>query len=81
MPTLVTRLQSKRVAHATASECHTICTTADGSVFTWGDGHVGKLGLGDDRSDKLVPTQVRGELLNKVAVQVAASNNYCGMCG
>ena len=34
--TLVTRLQGKRVMHATASECHTICSTTDGSVFTWG---------------------------------------------
>ena len=34
------------------------------------------LGLGDDWSDKLVPTLVRGELLIKAAVQVAAGNDH-----
>ena len=76
MPTLITGLQGKQVAHVAAGEFHTICTTSDGSVFTWGDGYVGKLGLGDDQSDKLVPTQVRGELQNKAAVQVAAGNDH-----
>ena len=78
------------MVHVAAGSNHTICTTvtADGSVFTWGragDGddessdsvfEGGQLGLGDDQSDRLMPTQVRGELQNKAAVQVAAGNNY-----
>ena len=65
VPTLVTGLQGKQVVHVAAGSCHTICTTADGSVFTWGAGHGGKLGLGDDQSNKLVSSQVKGELENK----------------
>merc|ERR1712086_198584 len=53
VPTLVTGLQGKQVVHFAAGGCHTICTTADGSVFTWGDGGCGQLGLGGDRSVKL----------------------------
>ena len=75
-PTLVTALQGKRVVHVAAGGYHTICTTIDGSVFTWGDGDEGKLGLGDVRSNKLVPTLVRGELQNKVVVQIGAGIDY-----
>jgi len=76
VPTLVTALQGKQVAHVAAGSNHTICTTSDGSVFTWGCRYAGMLGLGDDQSDKLVPTLVRGELLNKAAVQVAAGTDH-----
>jgi alpha-tubulin suppressor-like RCC1 family protein len=88
VPTLVTgQLQGKQVVHAAAASNHTICTTSDGSVFTWGAGEGGRLGLGDDvilsdddnSSDddsSNVPTQVRGELQNKVVLQVAAGFEY-----
>ena len=76
VPTLVTALQGKQVAHAAAGQFHTICTTADGSVFTWGNGNYGKLGLGNDWSNKLVPTQVRGELENKPVLQVASGDEH-----
>ena len=55
------------------------CSTADGSVFTWGEGGEGKLGLGDEDYDVLVPTLVRGELQNKAVVQVAAGDQH-SMC-
>ena len=54
------------MAHVAGGHNHTICTTADGSVFTWGDGKLGKLGLGDDGSEKIEPTQVGGKLQNKL---------------
>ena len=75
-PTLVTGLQGKRVVHVAAGEDHTICITADGSVFTWGAGLYGKLGLGDNKSDRLLPTLVRGELQYKQVVQVAAGEEH-----
>ena len=76
VPTLVTGLQGNQVVHVAAGSNHTICTTADGYVFTWGSGDCGQLGLGEDRSNKLVPTLVAGELQNKAAVQVAAGKNH-----
>ena len=48
-------------------------------MLTWGGGECGKLGLADDLSDRLVPTQVRGALLNKAVVQVAAGDKH-SMC-
>ena len=76
VPTLVTGLQGKRVVHVAAGAVHTICSTSDGSVFAWGAGDVGKLGLGDDESDTLVPTLVSGELQGKQVVQVAAGDQH-----
>ena len=61
VPTMVTGLQGKRVVHVAAGEYHTICSTEDGSVSTWGAGDSEQLGLGDDESDRLLPTLVRGE--------------------
>ena len=67
--------------HVAVGQFHTICTTADSSVFTLGDGSGGKLGLGDNQSDELVPTLVSDELLNKAAVQVVAGHTYSGVRG
>ena len=81
LPTLVTGLQGKQVVHVAALGNHTICCTADGSVFTWGASDHGKLGLGEDDYDRLVPTLVRGELQNKAVVQVAAgAYSYHSLC-
>jgi len=76
VPTLVTGLQGKRVVHVAAGEVHTVCSTADGSVFTWGSGVCGQLGLGDDESNRLLPTLVRGELQGKQVMQVAAGDKH-----
>ena len=59
-------------------ELHTNCTTTEGSVFTWGLGDNGKLGLGDDESARLLPTLVRGELQGKQVMQVAAGDRHSG---
>ena len=74
MPTLVTELQGKQVVHVAAGNDLTICTTANGSVFTWDGGDAGQLGLGDDRSKRLVPTLalVGGELQNRTVMQIAS---------
>ena len=49
---------------------------SDGSVFTWGTGDNGKLGLGEEESDRLLPTLVGGELQGKQVVQVAAADEH-----
>ena len=71
MPTPVTGFQGRQVVHVAAGGYHTICATADGSMFTWGGGKDGILGLGE-WSNRRVPTMVRGELRDKAVVQVAA---------
>ena len=76
VPTLVTGLQGKRVVHVAAGAHHTICSTTDGCVFTWGAGDEGKLGPGDDEADRLLPALVRGELQGKQVVQVAAGDYH-----
>ena len=49
VPTLVTgQLQGKSAVFAAASGYHTLCTTSDGSVFTWGG--VGSWVLGTQRT-------------------------------
>ena len=72
--------QGKRVVHVAAGTSHTICSTADGSVFAWGAGADGKLvhtlGAEPDESDWLVPTLVGGDLRNKVVMQVAAGGQH-----
>ena len=79
LPTLVTGLQGKQVTHVAAGRYHTMCSTADGSVFSWGEGDEGKLGLGDEGDDMLVPTLVRGKLQNKQVLQVTAGRSF-SMC-
>ena len=76
VPTLVIGLQGKQVGHVAAGQYRSICTTAEGSAFTWGASNFGQLGVGEERSNKLVPTLVRGELLNKALVQVAAGDEH-----
>ena len=44
VPTLVTAPQGKQVAHVAAGSNHTVCTTVDGSVFTWGAGFTCTMG-------------------------------------
>ena len=63
------------VVHAAAGPNHTICATAKGSVFTWGGGETGALGLGDGL-DRLVPTLMQGELHYKQVEQVAAGDEH-----
>ena len=60
VPTLVTgQLQGKTAVYAAAGEQHTLCITADGSLFAWCDNADGQLGVGDTESRR-VPTLVTG---------------------
>ena len=37
---------------------HNLAITADGAVFTWGEGKYGCLGHGEDLSNQLLPKKV-----------------------
>ena len=75
VPTLVTgQLQGKAVVYAAAGDDHTLCITADGSLFAWGDNDFGQLGVGDTE-DRSVPTLVTA-LQGKQVVQVSAGDRH-----
>jgi len=59
-----------------ASGYHSLAVTADGSLFSWGSGFYGRLGLGGEYS-RYVPTLVQGELKSKPVTQVSAAYNHC----
>ena len=76
VPALVKGLQGERVLHVSVGQHHTTCTTIGGSVFTWGAGDNGKLGLGDNAGDRSLPTLARGELRNKRVLQLATGSEH-----
>ncbi|XP_065336065.1 RCC1 and BTB domain-containing protein 1-like [Cloeon dipterum] len=50
--------------------------TSFGSVFAWGNNAKGKLGLGDARDVIKTPTEIAGNLVQKMVVQVATSETH-----
>lgn len=60
-PKLLERLAGKRVVQLSACGFHTGCLTAEGELFTWGEGKFGRLGHGAERnchSPRLVETLI-----------------------
>eukprot|EP00536_Pseudo-nitzschia_multiseries_P017830 jgi/Psemu1/264537/estExt_Genewise1Plus.C_18540006 len=60
-PKLIQRLAEKRIVQLSACGFHTGCLTADGELFTWGEGKFGRLGHGVERNcyvPRLVETLV-----------------------
>ncbi|KAF7995498.1 hypothetical protein HCN44_006605 [Aphidius gifuensis] len=73
VPTLVVELKGYVVVHVAcgSGDSQTLCVTARGIVFSWGDGDYGKLGRGGSDGSK-VPKMIE-ELLDINVVKV-----YCG---
>lgn len=60
-PKLLDKLAGKRIVQLSACGFHTGCLTADGELYTWGEGKFGRLGHGAERnchSPRLVETLV-----------------------
>ena len=76
VPTLVTgQLQSKTAAvYVAVGWYHTLCITADGSLFSWGGNGSGQLGVAD-KEDRNAPTLVTG-LQGKRLMQICRC--WCG---
>ena len=71
IPTLITGLlQGKTAVYVAVDYCHTLCITADGSLFSWGGNGSRQLGVGDTKNER-APTLVTG-LQGKQVVHVAA---------
>ena len=51
-------MAGQRVVAVSAGAYHSIAITADGAVFTWGEGKDGCLGHGEDLSNQLLPKKI-----------------------
>ena len=58
LPKKVEAFAGQRVVAVSAGGPHSLATTADGAVFTWGHGGHGSLGHGEDLSNQLLPKKV-----------------------
>ena len=75
VPKLVTgQLQGKTAVFVAASGDHTLCTTADGSLFAWGWNCYSPLGVGDTENRR-VPTLVAA-LQRRQGVHAAAGQSH-----
>lgn len=45
-PTLIKELEGKRINAVFAGQSHSVAVNEKSEVFTWGHGHMGRLGLG-----------------------------------
>ena len=58
LPKKVEAFAGQRVVAVSAGSFHSLATTADGAVFTWGRGEYGILGHGEDLLDQLLPKKI-----------------------
>ena len=58
LPKKIEALAGQRVVAVLAGGHHSLARTADGAVFTWGQGERGCLGHGEDLSNQLLPKKV-----------------------
>ena len=58
LPKKIEALADQRVVALSAGEHHSLSITADGAVFTWGQGFHGCLGHGEDLSNQLLPKKI-----------------------
>ena len=70
LPKKIEALAGQRVIAASAGTKHSLALTADGAVWSFGDGGYGKLGHGNEQR-QLMPKKIEG-LLQVVAVSVQA---------
>ena len=69
MPAQIKRLQDQHIVDISCGEKHSCVLTSGGDVYTWGDGSLGQLGLGDF-SKQPTPARVM-ELADKQILQIS----------
>ena len=72
MPTVVKALQGEGVIDVSCGEKHSLALTSGGDVYSWGDGSLGQLGLGDSRKQH-TPSRIM-ELAGKMILQCSAGH-------
>jgi len=65
LPKKIEALAGRRVVTLSAGGRHSLASTADGAVFTWGKGESGCLGHGEDLSDQLLPKKIEAWALGQ----------------
>ncbi|KAI8481810.1 putative E3 ubiquitin-protein ligase herc1, partial [Branchiostoma belcheri] len=65
----------RKISSSKGSDGHTLALTADGEVFSWGDGDYGKLGHGNSSTQKY-PKQIQGALQGKVVKSISAGYRH-----
>ena len=74
LPKKVEALAGQRVVAVSAGLRHSLALTADGAVWSWGDGGYGKLGHGDGQ-DQLLPKKIEA-LAGRRVVAVSAGDRH-----
>jgi alpha-tubulin suppressor-like RCC1 family protein len=74
-PTRVRGLESIRIVSLACGAFHSVVVAVDRTVWTWGNGSVGSLGMGSSRSNTAVPVQVKS-LDGASVVQVACGARH-----
>ena len=74
LPKKIEALAGQRVVAVSAGDYHGLALTADGAVWSWGNGNHGKLGLGDTER-QLLPKKVEA-LAGRRVVAVATAGDH-----
>jgi alpha-tubulin suppressor-like RCC1 family protein len=74
-PRVIEPLVSETVTCIAAGELHSACVTADGDVYTWGEGFCGQLGQSDKRPS-LTPGLVADEFEDEIALSVSCGARH-----
>ena len=74
LPNKIEAFAGQRVVAVSAGFAHNLAFTADGAVWSWGRGHAGVLGHGDEQ-DQLLPKKVE-VLADQRVVAVSAGANH-----
>ncbi|XP_077988697.1 putative E3 ubiquitin-protein ligase HERC1 [Glandiceps talaboti] len=65
----------RKISSSKGSDGHTLALTAEGQVFSWGDGDYGKLGHGNSSTQKY-PKLIQGPLTGKVVRCISAGYRH-----
>ena len=74
LPKKIEALAGRRVVAVSAGYFHSLATTADGAVWSWGDGDDGQLGHGDEQH-QLLPKEVEAFAGQRVAAVSAGGSH------
>ena len=58
LPKKIEAFAGQRVVAVSAGSDHSLATTADGAVWSWGNKGRGRLGHGEDMSNQLLPKKI-----------------------